>query len=71
MFNFADASKLMIEGGGLLQCEDAKQLAETWLTLLGNQDYRISTGKAAQNVADFNRGALVSLLSLIGNTIPS
>ena len=71
MFNFADASKLMIEGGGLLQCEDAKQLAETWLTLLGNQDYRISTGKAAQNVADFNRGALVSLLSLIGNAIPS
>ncbi len=62
LFNFAESSRLMIDGGGLLLCDDAQQLAERCLQLLQNPSYRSSTGSSAQKVAEMNGGAISKLL---------
>jgi len=69
LFNFSEASQLLLNGGAMQICQSADQMAEQVVELLENQVQRDEMGSAAQCVAEANRGALDRLLSLIDKTI--
>lgn len=64
-FNFAEVSRLLLDRGALRLAADAPALAEALITLLENEAERQRMGKAAQAVADANRGALEATLDLV------
>jgi len=69
LFNFSEASQLLLEGNAMQVCQSAEQMAEQVVELLENQTRRAEMGGAAQRIADANRGALDKLLRVIEKTI--
>jgi 3-deoxy-D-manno-octulosonic-acid transferase len=69
LFNFSEASQLLLDGNAMRICRSAGQMAEQVVELLKNQAQRAEMGAAAQRIAEANRGALGRLLSLIDKTI--
>lgn len=69
LFNFAEASRLLIEGGAMVVCEDADNLAEQCIGLFANQQRRTQMGDAARQIAEANRGALDRLLAVIDHRL--
>jgi 3-deoxy-D-manno-octulosonic-acid transferase len=69
LFNFSEASQLLLEGGAMQVCDSADQLADQVVELLQNQQKSTEMGSAAQRIADANRGALGKLLSVIEKTL--
>ncbi len=69
LFNFSEASQLLLEGGAMQIYHSADQMAEQVVELLQNQVQRTEMGNAAQRIAEANRGALDRLLNLIEKTI--
>ncbi|MDG1310663.1 MAG: lipid IV(A) 3-deoxy-D-manno-octulosonic acid transferase [Porticoccaceae bacterium] len=65
LFNFAEASRLLIEGGAMSVCGSAERLAEQAIGLFENQQRRTEMGDAARLIADANRGALERLMAVI------
>ena len=69
LFNFTEASQLLLAADGMLVCHDADDLAEQCIALLGNKGRRQEMGNAARLVAEANRGALDKLMSVIDRFI--
>ena len=69
LFNFAEASRLLIEGDAMVVCEDADNLAEQCIGLFANQQRRTQMGDAARQIAEANRGALDRLLAVIDHRL--
>ena len=69
LFNFTEASQLLLAADGMLVCHDVDDLAEQCIALLGNKDRRQEMGNAARLVAEANRGALDKLMSVIDRFI--
>lgn len=69
LFNFSEASQLLLDGGAMQVCQSADEMAGQVIELLQNQAQRAEMGSAAQRIADANRGALDRLLGLIDKTI--
>lgn len=69
LFNFTEASQLLLDGEALLVCNDAKQLAEQCITMLNSQQRREQMGSQARLIAEANRGALDKLIGVIDRFI--
>ena len=69
LFNFSEASQLLLDGGAMQICQSADQIAEQVVELLQNPAQRAEMGSAAQRIAEANRGALDKLLRVIEKTI--
>jgi len=69
LFNFAEASRLLLEAEAMQVCDNADSLAQHCIDLLNNQQQRQTMGDAGVNVAEDNRGALVRLLAVIANSL--
>jgi 3-deoxy-D-manno-octulosonic-acid transferase len=69
LFNFSEASQLLLEGNGMLICDSADQLAVETVELLQNQQRRAEMGSAARRIAEANRGALDKLMAVIERSI--
>jgi 3-deoxy-D-manno-octulosonic-acid transferase len=69
LFNFAEASRLLIAGDAMVVCEDADSLAQRCIGLFANQQRRTQMGDAAQRIAETNRGALDRLLAVIDHRL--
>lgn len=69
LFNFSEASQLLVDGGGMLVCNDANQLAEQCIALLNSQQRREQMGSQASLIAEANRGALDKLIAVIDRFI--
>jgi 3-deoxy-D-manno-octulosonic-acid transferase len=69
LFNFTEASQLLLAADGMLVCSDAAELAEQCISLMGNKGRRQEMGNAARLVAEANRGALDKLMSVIDRFI--
>jgi len=65
MFNFAEASKLLIDAGGMKVCSTSEEISTVVCELLGSEQKRKEMGEAAKAVAEQNRGALEKLLTAI------
>lgn len=71
LFNFAEASRLLLEAEAMQVCDNADTLALHCIELLNNQQQRQTMGDAGLNVAEDNRGALDRLLAVIANSLKS
>lgn len=69
LFNFADASTLLLQEGGLKIIHSSEELASEVIELWQNKDKRLNMGEKALAVANRNRGALHKLLNLIDQTL--
>jgi 3-deoxy-D-manno-octulosonic-acid transferase len=69
LFNFSEASELLMGGGGMLICQDSDELASHCSRLLQDDSIRQTMSLAARQVAEANRGALDRLLRVIGRVI--
>ena len=69
LFNFAEASRLLLEAEAMQVCDNADSLAQHCIDLLNNQQQRQTMGDAGLNVAEDNRGALDRLLAVIANSL--
>lgn len=69
LFNFTEASQLLLDGGAMQICNDADELAQCCLVLLQDPHRREQMGGAARLVAEANRGALGRLSSLLDRFI--
>ncbi len=65
LFNFAEASRLLIEGNAMIVCDSPKNLADHCIELFENQQRRSEMGRAAHQIAEANRGALAQLLAVV------
>lgn len=65
VFNFAEASRLLIEAGALTLVESAETLAQELELLVNNEDERRKRGAAALAVANENRGAMAKTIKII------
>jgi 3-deoxy-D-manno-octulosonic-acid transferase len=65
LFNFSEASELLLGGGGMLVCQNSDELANHCTRLLEDDITRQIMSVAAGQVAEANRGALDRLLALI------
>ncbi len=65
LFNFSEASKLLLNAGGMQVCKNSSELAMAVIQLLNDQSRRTGMAQAAKMVADQNRGALQKLLSMV------
>ncbi len=65
LFNFAEASSLLLQAGGMAICEDAAAIDAAVSKLLTSTETASRMGAAAKSVADNNRGALERLLAVI------
>jgi 3-deoxy-D-manno-octulosonic-acid transferase len=65
LFNFTEASRLLIEGDAMVVCDSAESLAGQCTALFDDQQRRSGMGKAARLIAEANRGALDRLLAVI------
>lgn len=65
LFNFAEASRLLRDAGGLFVSDDPEQLAGQLVTWLKDEKARRQAGEQARRVADANGGALDRLLVLV------
>ena len=69
LFNFSEASELLMGGGGMLICQDSNELASHCTRLLQDDIIRQKMSVAARQVTEANRGALDRLLRVIGRVI--
>ncbi len=69
-FNFADATVLLRDEGGLLQVADADGLARALAELLGDAPRRRAMGAAGRLTVERERGALARTLDLIALRLP-
>lgn len=69
LFNFAEASRLLLEGDAMIVCEDADSLAEQCIDLFANRQRCTQMGDAAHRIAEANRGALDRLLAVIDHRL--
>ena len=69
LFNFTEASRLLLEADAMQICENADSLAQQCIELINNQSLRETMGSAAQSVAEANRGALDRLLAVVTNSL--
>lgn len=69
LFNFAEASRLLLEGDAMIVCEDADSLAEQCIGLFANRQRCTQMGDAAHRIAEANRGALDRLLAVIDHRL--
>ena len=69
LFNFTEASQLLLEGKAMKVCHNADQLAERCVELFQDRQLRSEMGSAAQRIAEANRGALERLLALVERTL--
>lgn len=58
LFNFAEISTMLFKADGMIQVENANQLAEKTMEFLTNADYRKKFGENAYSVVQANRGSL-------------
>ena len=65
LFNFSEASELLLGGGGMEVCQNSDELANHCTRLLEDDNTRQIMSVAAGQVAEANRGALDRLLALI------
>lgn len=65
LFNFSEASRLLLEAKGMAVCEGVNVIAHQVTELLQNPASAVQMGAAAKLVADNNRGALDQLLDII------
>ena len=65
LFNFVEASRLLLEAKGMVICEGVGVIAHQVTELLQNPTLAAEMGAAAKWVADNNRGALDQLLEII------
>lgn len=65
LFNFVEASRLLLEAKGMVICERPSVIAHQVIELLQNPTLAAEMGAAAKWVADNNRGALDQLLEII------
>ena len=85
VFNFAEATRLLVDAGGMIICEDANALTTAARDVLAgealheaqhskdqsvNEGLEQTMGAAALVVAETNRGALSRLLNLIASLVP-
>jgi len=66
LFNFAEASRLLTDAGGMTVVDSTEALADTLKDWIGAPAQRQAAGSAALAVAEANRGALARLLGIIG-----
>ena len=71
LFNFSEASRLLLEAGGMAICADDQALAGEVRLLLESPESAESMATAAKQVADNNRGALQRLLDVIEHQLSS
>ncbi|MDM3872295.1 lipid IV(A) 3-deoxy-D-manno-octulosonic acid transferase [Porticoccus sp. W117] len=71
LFNFAEASRLLLSAEGMVVCDNSEQIAAEMESLLNDPQRRVAMGEAAQAVAEQNRGALQRLMTVIEDTSPS
>ncbi len=71
LFNFAEASKLLADNGGMKVCADPQALVGEVGHWLGDAGARRAAGVAAREVAEANRGALARLLGVISRQMPA
>ncbi len=64
--NVRDIAEMLKDAGGLIVVNDAKNLGEAFVWLVGNTGTRQQIGQAAQQIVVANRGALDKALKLIG-----
>lgn len=69
LFNFTEASQLLIDGGAMQVANNAKQLAEQSIALFESQKRREKMGNQARLIAEANRGALDNLVAVIDRFI--
>lgn len=69
LFNFTEASQILLDGDAMLVCNDANQLAEQCIALLNSQQRREQVGGQARLIAEANRGALDKLIAVIDRFI--
>jgi len=65
VFNFAEATDLMLNAEGMVKVETAEQLAKSVLKFFEDPEYREKTGENAYQVVEKNRGALQRQINLI------
>ncbi len=65
LFNFAEASQLLIAGDAMQICDSGEKLAEQMIDLLQNPQRREAMTHSARQIAEANRGALDKLLAVI------
>ncbi|MEH6544039.1 MAG: lipid IV(A) 3-deoxy-D-manno-octulosonic acid transferase [Porticoccaceae bacterium] len=78
VFNFTEATQLLLDAGGMLICEDVDALAEAATDLLTANNVADNTdnnqcqamGQAALAVTESNRGALAHLQNIIASLVP-
>ena len=71
LFNFKEASDLLIEAGAMTVSESADQIAQSVDRLLSDDNARSKQGEKALAVANANRGALQRLFELVENQLES
>ncbi|MGA9854139.1 MAG: lipid IV(A) 3-deoxy-D-manno-octulosonic acid transferase [Gammaproteobacteria bacterium] len=64
--NVRDIAGMLKDAGGLIVVNDAKNLGEAFIWLVGNPSTRQHIGQAAQQTVAANRGALDKAIKLIG-----
>ena len=69
LFNFSEASRLLLQSDAMAVCDSAEQLAGQAVELFQDSLRRQEMGAAARRVAEANRGALERLLALVEKTI--
>ncbi len=65
LFNFAEASRLLLAAEGMAICENASEINGAVCRLLSDQLQAEAMGEAAKAVAEQNRGALDRVLALL------
>lgn len=69
LFNFSEASRLLLQADAMTVCDSAEQLAGQAVELFRDNQRRQHMGASARRVAEANRGALKRLVELVGRTI--
>jgi 3-deoxy-D-manno-octulosonic-acid transferase len=64
LFNFAEISQMLFAAKGMIQIENANQLAERVTEFFGNENYRNEFGNHARGVVEANRGSLAKQIQL-------
>lgn len=71
LFNFSEASRLLLAEKGMVVCENAEDIAGKVLELIENPAVASQLAASAKAVADNNRGALNRLLGVIEHQLLS
>ena len=69
LFNFTEASELLVRSGGMIICKSAQELADSCILMLKDDELRSKMGASSLRIADENRGALNRLLELVDQAI--